>query len=34
VRDQVRWYLGGHFPCGWVVEEEAGFPDRAVTVVY
>lgn len=34
VSDQVDWYLAGHFPCGWIVEEEPAFPDRAVAIVY
>ena len=34
VCNQIEWYLAGHFPCGWFVEKESGFPDLAVTVVY
>lgn len=34
VCDQVDWCVLGHFPCGWFVDAESGFPSRAVTVVY
>ena len=34
VRDLVKWYLFGRFPCGWKVEDEKSFPARAVTVVF
>jgi hypothetical protein len=30
----VHWYTLGHFPCGWSVEKETAFPERATTVVY
>ena len=33
-RSQLEWYLAGHFPCGWYVEEEAAFPDHAVTILF
>jgi hypothetical protein len=34
VRNQVMWYSQGHFPCGWLVDEEPAFPSHAMTVVY
>lgn len=34
VCDQVRWYLDGHFPCGWFVPNEEGFPNDSITVVF
>lgn len=33
-RDQIDMYRDGHFPCGWHVETETDFPDRAVVVVF
>ena len=34
VRDLIKWYLHGRFPCGWTAEDEKSFPARAVTVVF
>jgi hypothetical protein len=34
VRNQVEWYMLGHFPCGWFVGEESAFPHSAVAIVY
>jgi hypothetical protein len=34
VRDQIEWYLRGRFPCGWLVKDEASFPNEAITVIF
>ena len=34
LRDQIDIYKDGHFPCGWYVESEEGFPSRAEVVVF
>lgn len=33
-RDQIEIYRDGHFPCGWYVESESDFPDKASVVVF
>ena len=33
-RDQIAIYMDGHFPCGWQVDREDDFPDKASLVVF
>ena len=31
---RMEWFMTGHFPCGWSVESESEFPERAMSFVF